>query len=90
MHRQPDTDTEKGSPEDDAFNLRDYLTSANAAQDDAGLTNHHKRVGVAWKDLEVIVPGGVDFKVGNSAPSRPAALTSSPRFTSRPLAVRLA
>ena len=71
------------------FNLRNYLTSANAAQDDAGLTNHHKRMGMAWKDLKVIVPGSVDFKVGNSAPSHPAALTSSPRFMSRPFAIRL-
>ena len=56
------TDPEKGDQED-AFDLREYLTSANAAQDEAGITNHHKRVGVTWQDLEVIVPGGNDSKV---------------------------
>ncbi|KAF8583992.1 hypothetical protein K439DRAFT_1617076 [Ramaria rubella] len=48
---------------DEVFDLREYLTSANAAQDDAGITSHHKRVGLTWTDLEVIVPGGGDFKI---------------------------
>lgn len=58
-------DPEKGEHEEEAFNLREYLTSANAAQDEAGITNHHKRVGVTWNDLEVIVPGGGDFKASH-------------------------
>lgn len=57
------SDPEKGEGEEELFNLREYLTTANVAQDEAGITNHHKRVGVTWQDLEVIVPGGFDYKV---------------------------
>ncbi|KAF8511207.1 ABC-2 type transporter-domain-containing protein [Gautieria morchelliformis] len=64
LHRSSaPSDPEKGDHDEETFNLRDYLMSANAAQDDAGITNHHKRVGVTWHDLEVIVPGGGDFKI---------------------------
>jgi ATP-binding cassette, subfamily G (WHITE), member 2, PDR len=71
LHRSSaPSDPEKGEHDEDVFNLREYLTSANAAQDEAGITNHHKRVGVTWHDLEVIVPGGGDFKVIPNLPPR--------------------
>ena len=57
-----EVDPEKGASEG-GFNLREYLISQNAAQDEAGITNHHKRVGVSWKDLEVIVTSSSDSKV---------------------------
>jgi ABC-transporter N-terminal len=66
-------DPEKGESEEEAFNLREYLSSANAAQDEAGITNHHKRVGVTWNDLEVIVPGGGDFKVSHAMHQSPTS-----------------
>lgn len=56
-------DPEKGVQEESAFNLREYLNSVNAANDDAGIHSYHKRVGVSWDDLEVIVPGGIGHKV---------------------------
>jgi glycine cleavage system protein P-like pyridoxal-binding family len=59
---QKSSDPEKGD-EDEVFDLRDYLTTVNAAQDQAGIISHHKRVAVTWQNLEVIVPGGGDFKV---------------------------
>ncbi|KIJ54162.1 hypothetical protein M422DRAFT_25123 [Sphaerobolus stellatus SS14] len=55
-------DPEKGVTDDGGFNLREYLISQNAAQDEAGITNHHKRVGVSWKDLEVVVTSSSDSK----------------------------
>jgi len=56
-------DLEKGDEDEDVFDLRDYLTSVNAANEEAGIISHHKRVGVTWDNLEVVVPGGADFKV---------------------------
>ena len=54
-------DIEKGGIEEEAFDLRDYLTSSNDANQSAGIK--HKHVGVTWEDLQVEVPGGGDFKV---------------------------
>ncbi|KIJ32383.1 hypothetical protein M422DRAFT_265882, partial [Sphaerobolus stellatus SS14] len=56
-------DPEKGLDEDEVFDLREYLSSVSNASSEAGLHTYHKRVGVAWEDLEVIVPGGADFKI---------------------------
>ncbi|KIJ38276.1 hypothetical protein M422DRAFT_259188 [Sphaerobolus stellatus SS14] len=56
-------DPEKGLDEDEVFDLCEYLSSVSNASADAGLHTYHKRVGVAWEDLEVIVPGGADFKI---------------------------
>ncbi|KIJ41874.1 hypothetical protein M422DRAFT_171852 [Sphaerobolus stellatus SS14] len=56
-------DPEKGLNEDEVFDLREYLSSVSNASADAGLHTYHKRVGVTWEDLEVIVPGGADFKI---------------------------
>lgn len=44
------------------FDLREYLTSSNDANDRAGIK--HKHVGVVWEDFHVDVLGGSDFKVG--------------------------
>lgn len=54
-------DPEKGGADDDGvFNLRDYLTSSNDAQQAAGIK--HKHVGVFWEDMQVNVFGGTGFK----------------------------
>ncbi|KAF4578418.1 hypothetical protein EYR36_000225 [Pleurotus pulmonarius] len=54
-------DVEKASEEDvEPFDLREYLTSSNDANQAAGIK--HKRVGVTWDDLEVKVIGGADSK----------------------------
>jgi len=49
-------DVEKGatSESEDAFDLRDYMTSTHDADTSAGI--RHKHVGVTWKDLTVEVP----------------------------------
>ncbi|KAH7930451.1 hypothetical protein BV22DRAFT_1028421 [Leucogyrophana mollusca] len=56
-------DLEKGKEldEDEPFDLREYLTSSNDANQAAGIK--HKHVGVTWEDLEVKVMGGADHKV---------------------------
>lgn len=55
-------DLEQGDKNDEVFNLRDYLTSSNDANEQAGIK--HKHVGVTWEDLQVTAIGGVDSKVG--------------------------
>jgi hypothetical protein len=62
LENSPSSDPEKGD-EEETFDLKKYLTSVNAAQDEAGIISHHKRVAVTWKNLEVAVPGGGDSKV---------------------------
>lgn len=42
------------------FDLRDYLTSSNDANQNAGIK--HKHVGVVWEDFQVDVMGGMDYK----------------------------
>ncbi|KAG5635015.1 hypothetical protein H0H81_012718, partial [Sphagnurus paluster] len=57
-------DVEKAIPDHDAtppFDLREYLTSSNDANEAAGIK--HKHVGVVWEDLQVNVIGGLDHKV---------------------------
>lgn len=56
-------DIEKGDYQDDdgRFDLRDYLQSSNDAAQSAGIK--HKHVGVTWKDLQVEVVGGGNYKV---------------------------
>ncbi|KAF7337580.1 Pleiotropic drug resistance ABC transporter protein [Mycena sanguinolenta] len=51
---------EKSSPEE-PFDLREYLTTSNDAQQQAGIK--HKHVGVTWDNLEVKVAGGLDSKL---------------------------
>ncbi|KAJ7269337.1 ABC-2 type transporter-domain-containing protein [Mycena haematopus] len=53
------SDVEKASTEEPPFDLREYLTSSNDAQQQAGI----KHVGVTWDDLEVKVAGGLDSKL---------------------------
>ncbi|KAI0059439.1 hypothetical protein BV25DRAFT_1828964 [Artomyces pyxidatus] len=55
-------DVEKGPGHEteDAFDLREYLTSSNDANQAAGI--RHKHVGVTWEDLVVEVFGGVNQK----------------------------
>ncbi|KAK2465465.1 hypothetical protein APHAL10511_002357 [Amanita phalloides] len=53
-------DTEKANDEPDVFDLRDYLTSSNDANQKAGI--RHKHVGVTWEDLQVDVAGGINSK----------------------------
>jgi ATP-binding cassette, subfamily G (WHITE), member 2, SNQ2 len=43
-------DVEKAEPEE-RFDLREYLTSSNDANQQAGI--QHKHVGVVWEDLQV-------------------------------------
>ena len=56
-------DLEKGHDrnQQEAFDLREYLTSSNDANAAAGIK--HKHVGVTWEDLEVLGIGGEDNKV---------------------------
>lgn len=55
-------DIEKGEAErETGFDLREYLSSSNDANQAAGIK--HKHVGVTWEDLEVEVAGGIGFKV---------------------------
>ncbi|KAI6133706.1 pleiotropic drug resistance ABC transporter [Pisolithus croceorrhizus] len=59
----PDVEKGKLNAEDGdekPFDLREYLTSSNDANQAAGI--QHKHVGVTWDDLEVNVIGGVGFK----------------------------
>ena len=48
-------------PEEQPFDLREYLASSNDENQRHGIK--HKHVGVTWKDLEVKVIGGSDHKV---------------------------
>ncbi|SRR6266404_1459670 len=55
-------DLEKGVFDlDQPFDLRDYLSSSNEANQRAGIK--HKHVGVLWEDLHVDVLGGLSSKV---------------------------
>ena len=54
-------DLEQGDENDEVFDLRDYLTSSNDANEQAGIK--HKHVGVTWEDLQVDAIGGADSKV---------------------------
>jgi hypothetical protein len=57
-----EVDIEKGPPNNSGpFNIRDYLTSSNEAKRAVGI--QPKRVGVAWENLQVVVPGSKDHKV---------------------------
>lgn len=56
-----DEDLEKGTDANDRFDLREYLTSSNDANERAGIK--HKHVGVTWEDLQVDVIGGAESKV---------------------------
>jgi ATP-binding cassette, subfamily G (WHITE), member 2, SNQ2 len=61
-------DIEKGlSDPEQPFDLREYLTSTNDANERAGIK--HKHVGVTWDDFHVDVFGGLNFKVSWSASS---------------------
>ncbi|KAI0006223.1 ABC-2 type transporter-domain-containing protein [Russula compacta] len=54
-------DLEKGvCGAEQSFDLREYLTSSNDANQKAGIK--HKHVGVIWEDLHVDVLGGSDLK----------------------------
>ncbi|KAF5385059.1 hypothetical protein D9615_001097 [Tricholomella constricta] len=56
-------DVEKAIQKGDStehFDLREYLSSSNDANQAAGIK--HKHVGVVWKDLQVDVMGGWDHK----------------------------
>ena len=48
-------------PDEQPFDLRDYLSSANDKATQHGIKN--KRVGVTWEDLQVDVVGGMNHKV---------------------------
>ncbi|KAI9446228.1 ABC-2 type transporter-domain-containing protein [Lactarius indigo] len=58
---QKSNDLEKGSLDlDQPFDLREYLTSSNEANERAGIK--HKHVGVVWEDFHVDVLGGLNSK----------------------------
>lgn len=79
-----DRDLEKDggeSSQEEAFDLREYLSSSNDENQKAGI--QHKHVGVTWEDLRVDVFGSIDHKVcllvyHNIAPAQ----FSRRRFTS--------
>jgi hypothetical protein len=56
-------DLEKAEPpsSEQPFDLREYLSTSNDANQQAGIK--HKHVGVTWEDLEVTGVGGIDNKV---------------------------
>lgn len=56
-------DLEKGDEVDRPFDLREYLTSSNDANQAAGMK--HKHVGITWEDLEVKVIGGADHQASD-------------------------
>lgn len=60
----PSEDLEKASDDqleaEERFDLREYLTSSNDANQAAGIK--HKHVGVTWEDLEVTGIGGQNAK----------------------------
>ncbi|KAJ7103152.1 ABC-2 type transporter-domain-containing protein [Mycena belliarum] len=58
--RAASEDIEKGDSSAPPFDLREYLTTSNDAQQQAGIK--HKHVGVTWDDLEVRVAGSIDSK----------------------------
>lgn len=58
-HSANEKDLEKS--DDAPFDLREYLSSTNDANQRAGIA--HKHVGVTWEGLSVEVAGGVDHKV---------------------------
>jgi hypothetical protein len=63
VRKRMTTDLEKGAADlEQPFDLREYLSSSNDANERAGIK--HKHVGVAWEDFHVDVLGGSDFKVG--------------------------
>ena len=62
-------DLEKADEVDKPFDLREYLTSSNDANQAAGIK--HKHVGVTWEDLEVKAFGGANHKAGHSFPPLP-------------------
>ncbi|KAK7464484.1 ATP-binding cassette transporter snq2 [Stygiomarasmius scandens] len=53
-------DVEKGGDTGEVFDLREYLSSSNDANQQAGIK--HKHVGVTWEDLFVEGVGGIDNK----------------------------
>jgi predicted TIM-barrel fold metal-dependent hydrolase len=64
----PPKDIEKGpSDSEQPFDLREYLTSSNDANERVGIK--HKHVGVTWEDFHVDVVGGSNFKVSWNASS---------------------
>lgn len=76
-------DLEKGhdGSRQEAFDLREYLTSSNDANSAAGIK--HKHVGVTWEDLEVLGIGGEGDKVCHLIrfPRVPFSSFVSDRFT---------
>ena len=65
LSEHPKKDLEKASSDDpvpgELFDLREYLSSSNDANQAAGIK--HKHVGVTWEDLQVTGIGGEDNKV---------------------------
>ncbi|KAJ6520219.1 ABC-2 type transporter-domain-containing protein [Mycena sanguinolenta] len=56
-----ESDVEKAEDSEPPFDLREYLTTSNDVQQQAGIKHVH--VGVTWDDLEVKVAGGLDSKL---------------------------
>ena len=54
-------DPETQPTDEEVFDLREYLTTTNDANANAGIK--HKHVGVTWENLTVRVAGGAYFKV---------------------------
>ena len=79
----------EAAADDQPFDLREYLTSSNDKNQEAGIK--HKHVGVTWEDLQVDVFGGINHKVRYRGGRSDGVLTSkSPAysFMSEPLEVR--
>jgi hypothetical protein len=79
--RMTTRDVEKGALDPERpFDLREYLTSSNDANERAGIK--HKHVGVLWDDFHVDVLGGSDFKVSGKASQGVTIVDSSDRGNS--------
>lgn len=60
-YKQRDVEKAEDAPEEEPFDLKEYLSSSNDKHQEAGIA--HKHVGVIWEDLQVDVFGGVGSKV---------------------------
>jgi len=59
--KDPEKGGHPGDSQEEPFDLREYLSSSNDANQSAGIK--HKHVGVTWENLQVEVFGSADFKI---------------------------
>lgn len=61
LHRVQSSQKDLEAPDDDDFDLLDYLRTTSAKNSEAGIKSKH--IGVHWQDLEVIGSGGIRMHV---------------------------